>query len=458
MKLKRGIILLLVAIASVVFLTSKNHVLSQGGDDSEFVFQLKHRVNAHGDEFNALAKSSDGKRLFIGTEKGELIVWNILANRLERTLHQPTPIHFLASLSHPSEVVISGSKHVEPHNALVRQWNVDTGVFVDLKGVDTNSFPTALATEVSTGLIGVATRDGTVRVWDLNSPSHVAEWKLDGLPMDLALLHRAAYVPVVDREAFLSDEPRDSVIQKLSVDNPKQPAEEFSRLSAKSWTNISVSPGGRFLTAAFSGPGQSQTVIIDPVSKKEVGSLEGSESTWISPFKLLMFEAFDPSTVGDVPVRGRKIRIRKLKRMKADTEGRAFDLSDQVASEDGSKAWATYRKGPGFLEFDLRTNKIKTLIRGQSGAYSISVSQHGRNEGRLLTSGADGFVRLWNLDNISLIREFRVAPTDHFVSAAHLLSDARKAVVEIMRVPKRMAPPGMIEVILLDLQTGGERS
>jgi len=52
-------------------------------EDGELTFEIKHRVTAHGDEFNALAKNSDGQRLFIGTEKGEIIVWNIASQRAE---------------------------------------------------------------------------------------------------------------------------------------------------------------------------------------------------------------------------------------------------------------------------------------------------------------------------------------------------------------------------------------
>ena len=56
--------------------------------EGDFRFETKHRVNAHGDEFNCLARSADGRRLFTGTEKGDIIVWDLAANRLERTLHQ----------------------------------------------------------------------------------------------------------------------------------------------------------------------------------------------------------------------------------------------------------------------------------------------------------------------------------------------------------------------------------
>ena len=49
--------------------------------------------------------------------------------------------------------------------------------------------------------------------------------------------------------------------------------------------------------------------------------------------------------------------------MEVDTDGRAFDLTGQIANDEGTKAWASYRKGPVF-EFDLKTNKAKTHLQG----------------------------------------------------------------------------------------------
>lgn len=125
-------LLLFVSFASTIFAQRQ---IGEG----DFKFDVKHRVNAHGDEFNALAKSSDGQRIFTGTEKGDVIVWNVAANRLERTLHQPSPVQLVAALADARELIAAGSNRLKPHNALVRKWNVETGTFVDLTGVDADS-------------------------------------------------------------------------------------------------------------------------------------------------------------------------------------------------------------------------------------------------------------------------------------------------------------------------------
>src|SRR5215510_6085724 len=64
----------------------------QTGETPQLRFETRHRVNAHGDEFNALARSSDGSRLFIGTERGDIIVWNTATQQTERRLHQSSAV------------------------------------------------------------------------------------------------------------------------------------------------------------------------------------------------------------------------------------------------------------------------------------------------------------------------------------------------------------------------------
>jgi WD40 repeat protein len=160
-----------------------------------------------------------------------------------------------------------------------------------------------------------------------------------------------------------------------------------------------------------------------------------------------------------IPRRGPAKTVRQLGRMNADTDGRAFDLTGQVTNVDGSQVWASYRKGPGLLEFDLVSRKIRTLIEGPSRAYAISVVEQDSENGKLLTGGADGYVRLWNLADISLIREFRVAASGYYVTDADLLPDARSAIIGVMQIRKQMEQPiaDPLQVLLLDLQTGQQR-
>lgn len=423
--------------------------------EGDFKFDAKHRVNAHGDEYNSLAKSSDGQRLFTGTEKGDIIVWKITANRLERTLHQPSAIHYVAALSDPRELIAAGSNHVKPQNALVRKWNVETGTFVDLTGIDADSYPTALATDIDAGLIAVTTETGNVVVWDLQSNKQLAQWKINGVPAAVALLGRDVYVAIVDEESPVRM--GRGAIVKLNAGDPTQPPAEFMR-GNRYWNSLNSSPDRRLLSATYqAGFHGDQGVLIDPITKQVVGNFEAAASLWLDASKLMLFSWMDPFEIIEVTANAQPKSIRKFEQFESDTPGRAFALSGQVINADNSKVWASYSKGPGLLEFDLTTNKIKTLLGGLSGAYAVSVVTQDGQTGELLTGGGDGYVRLWNLVDFSLLKAYKVAGADQYVSDVHLVVGTRRAVVEIDRLRGPAEQPGPSEIVVLDLETGQQK-
>ena len=424
----------------------------------ELQFEITHRVNAHGDEFNGLAKSSDGQHLFTATEKGDIIVWNIAASRVERTLHNPTPLHLVASLADPRELVVAGSYHYKPPRAAVRKWNIETGAVTDLEGIDADSFPIAIATETATNLIAVTTAERTIAVWDAQTNRQLATWKLPTVPVAVALLGRDVYVATIDADLRSPyDPPKESAIIKLNVDDAKEAPADVLRVSGRMWQTLDVSPDYRFLSASYQSAAEgSRTVLIDPISKREVGKLEDSSPTWIDGSKLILWESLDPSEIVAVSPNGSARSIYKFPRMEADTRGRAFDMTGAVSLPDGAKVWASYRKGPGLLEFDRATNKIKTLLGGPSGAYALSVNG---SSGEVLTGGADGYVRLWKFEDLSLIKEYNVAKKGYFVSEAHLVPGSRAAIVgvRLARQPTPDRPLEPTEVIRLDLDTGEQK-
>lgn len=444
--------ILLVAFSSS--LTLAQSVIGQG----DFQFEVKHRVNAHGDEFNALAISSDRKRLFTGTEKGDVIIWDVAGNRLERTLHQPSGIHLVAVLSDPRELIAAGSNHVIPKNALVRRWNVETGTFVDLAGLESDSQVTALATDNEAKLIAAANETGTVIVWDSQTNKQVARWRVIGVPTGVALLGRDLYLATANLGPQRSVVGEGRIV-KLNVDDQKQPPADLSRVAGRLWSSLDSSPDRRLLTGTYQEGlyGNAKSVVIDPVSKAERGNFEGSALVWLDASKLLVFEWMDPVEIVQVSASAPAKIIRKFERFEADTPGRAFDLTGHVSNAASSKVWASYSKGPGLLEFDLATSKIKTLIGGPSGAYAVSVNTQDGQTGDLLTGGADGYVRLWNLADITLLKEFKITKSNSYVSEALLVPGSHRAIVAVRAMPKEHEPPGPAEIIGLDLETGQQK-
>lgn len=235
----------------------------------------------------------------------------------------------------------------------------------------------------------------------------------------------------------------------------------MQRVADRPWVALAASPDHTFLSATYESRREGgRTVVIEPNSKTEVGNFEASGFVWIDTARLMLFNWLDPSEVVQVSRREPAKSIQKFGRMEADTPGRAFDLTGQVVNADGSKAWASYSKGAGLLEFDLASNKIKTLIGGPSGAYALSVVTQDGQSGELLTGGADGYVRLWKLADLSLIKEYRIASSGYFVSDADLVAGSRRAVVGITRIRKESDSYGPAEpakVILLDLDTGQQK-
>lgn len=425
--------------------------------EGDFKLAAKHRVNAHGDEFNALTRSTDGQRIFTGTEKGDIIVWNVTANRLERTLHQSSGIHFIAALPDSRELIAASSNHLKPANSLVRRWNVETGTFVDLTGIDTDSFLTALATDTETGLIAVTTEKGAVVVWDSRTNQQLAQWKLNGLPTAVTFLGRNVYVATAGLNPSSGPQGRSAIV-KLKLDDQNQKPSDVLRVERGYWSALSSSPDRRLLSATYNEDYDAgKTFVIDPVAKRTVETFGASASVWLGASQLMLFEWLDPVEVVQLSPKTPVKSVRKFDRFEADTPGRAFDLTGQVANAAGSKVWASYSKGPGLLEFDLTTSKFKTLIGGPSGAYALSVVSEDGQTGELLTGGADGYVRLWNLADLSLLKEFKIAKPSHFVSEVHLAPGSRRAVVEVGKIRTPEQDPGPSEMVLVDLETGQQK-
>lgn len=453
----------IVAVFGLLIAVSVSLVLAQRPqEDQELNFEVERRINAHGDEFNGLAKSSDGKRLFTATEKGEIIVWNTAANRVERTLQQPSALHLIASLGGPREFVAVGYNHFKPIKALARKWNADTGEFVDLSGLDPNTTPIALATETVSGLIALTTQEGKVLVWDAQTNKQLGDWKLDAVPSAVAVLGRDVYVATVDQEYVTSGQgPQTNTILKLNVDRPQQAPAEFLRVEGRAWIDLGASPDYRLLRATYYASGQRHKIaVIDPESKREMGNFEAGASLWISNDRLMLFEWLDPTEIVQISSKGPAKSLRKFERLESDTPGRAFDLTGQVSNADGSKAWASYRQGPGLLEFDLAAKKIKTLIGGPSGAYALSVLSDDGKTGEVLTGGADGYVRLWKLSDLSLLKEYKVAGPNYFVKDALLVPGSRRAVFGTLRMDwmKEPSPDQVpVTVTVLDLETGQQK-
>ena len=69
MRLMRVSSLRFVAALVLMSAVSSSQVPAQSRDDPELLYDGKHRINAHGNEFNGLAKSSDGNDCLLPAKK-----------------------------------------------------------------------------------------------------------------------------------------------------------------------------------------------------------------------------------------------------------------------------------------------------------------------------------------------------------------------------------------------------
>jgi WD40 repeat protein len=105
-------------------------------EERQYNLHLIHRIVAHGDEFNAVKMSADGKRLFIGTEKGGILVWSIPENHIVQRLNQGSPVHALVLLANDKEILASGGNHfADLKSAVIRKWNLENGAFEEWSGM-----------------------------------------------------------------------------------------------------------------------------------------------------------------------------------------------------------------------------------------------------------------------------------------------------------------------------------
>lgn len=430
----------------------------QTSSRQELPFNPERRAIAHGNEFNALALSADERRLFIGTERGEIIVWNISEQRIERKLNQGKPVHMIVALTDPKFIVTSGEEHLGDNvRTTVRKWNVDTAAFEDLPGVGDIPVVLALAVEPVKGFVAAAGINGSVRVWDSISNRVVASWELEQVPVAMCLAGKEVFVSTVDAEILAGDrDPMESKLIVLNVSAPTIGPKEFFKGTGRFWSDLTVSPDGKTISAANSSSKGEQLTLLDPAKKLEVTSFKANAIVWIDSKKLLTFDGLDPSEIYQITDDG---HAKSIQTFKSNTwnlgGGREFELSGHVVLKNGSRSWTIYRKGAGFYEWDLKAETAKVLIAEHGGAYTLSVLQ---KEGLVLTGGRDGYVRLWNFADLSMRREFHVAAADAFVTDAELLPGGKSAVVATMPVNWRdEGGKTSTEITVVNFETGEQK-
>ena len=149
---------------------------SQTGEQAEYQLHLARRVNAHGDEFNAAALTTDERYLIIGTERGELLVWGLAERRALRSFKQNSPIHGLVMLADGRRVVTAGGWHMgEMNSGTIGRWDLESG---DYEEWPANASGTFYALTSDASILGVDLI-GRITAWTDSSGQVAASSELN---------------------------------------------------------------------------------------------------------------------------------------------------------------------------------------------------------------------------------------------------------------------------------------
>lgn len=371
-------------------------------------FQVERRVNAHGNEFMAIALTNDGKHLIVGTESGTLIVWGIPERRVVKELNQGSPVHCVVALKDSDTFVAAGGQHTgSNHRGVIRKWHFSSGKFEDLQGPSDSTFLT-LAADPTTGLIAAGSASGALAVWNAQTGTLILNVKLEGLIAGFALVGREIFLTTVITEGLGNDSLSPNSILRLSVDKPNQEPTQFIKKEAKRmWTELKVSPDLRFIAARGEGEGNSAVVLLDAKTGKEIAKFEAKSVAWSASGSLILFDREVATTRVTVDAGGSISRSDLLKSGTWHAAGSPGNLTGHVVSPDGSMAWQVFQLGATLVESDLNKKSFEVLHRLSGYVYAMQVRER---LGFIATGGDDEFVRVRKLSDLSVVSEFRVTP------------------------------------------------
>ena len=180
------LILIVVLLASLCA-----RVAPQG--NKEYTLEVQRRINAHGDEFMALALTKDERHLIIGTESGKLIVWDIAGRRILKQLDQGSPVHCVVGLNDSDTFIAAGGWQVFQLGATLVEVDLKNKRSETLYRLRGNLY--ALHVNEKAGLIATGGDDEFVRVRKLSDLSVVKEFKVElGVPQGVALMNDGRHV------------------------------------------------------------------------------------------------------------------------------------------------------------------------------------------------------------------------------------------------------------------------
>ena len=370
-------------------------------EENAYAFEIQRRLNAHGDEYMALALTSDERHLIIGTESGKLLVWGIAERRILKQLDQGEPVHCVVALNDADTFVAAGGPHTgATQRATVRKWRLSTGVSEEWQGL-TEGTILALAFDPKTELVTAGSTKGQLAVWHSTNGQIITKRTVNGGVSGLAINGQEVYVTTFQP----SEEESQNSILRLRVDEPSLPETDLTKDKDGSWGDLKTSPDGRFLAAQSEGDNERGVALFELSTGNKISTLEGEKFAWSTNGQLVLFD--HEVAIGRVSIdaHGQISHSKLSEGAQWHGLGDPSNMTGRVISKDGSRAWEVFQIGATLVELDLDNKGFKELHRVNGHLYALHVNE---KLGLIATGGDDKLVRVRKLSDLSLVKEFNV--------------------------------------------------
>lgn len=395
---------------SLVFLITFA-VFAEAQDNTFNSLKAIHRVNVHGDELMAISVSPDEQRIAIGTEKGELIIWNIEQRKIEKRFVQSHPIHAVQFLIDGQNVITAGGNHTGVENCSLGKWNIATGKFQEWRecGKETLFY---LSAENENGLVVAANALGYVTVWNAELGKQVAAWHTKKIILGMALLDNTIYISQPSKEINSKDESEElsTAIYSLSINSPQKPEQIFAPEKEKRiLAEIKISPDKKMLAVNGVEDDDYKLFVFDAAKGSVVSTVKGyGKSAWTADNRLLVTNGYYPQEIITINPDGKTESEKITDGGRFHQSGTPAEMTGVAISKSNKKVWETFQIGGVLAEDDLEKKTSDILINSRSLPFAMDVIETINNANYLVTGGDDRFVRVWNLSDLTLLKEFQV--------------------------------------------------
>jgi len=371
--------------------------------ENDYRFEIERRLNAHGDEFMALAQTTDGRYLIVGAESGKLIIWSIGERRIVKHLDQGSAVHCVVALNDGDTFVAAGGPHDGPNNrTVIRKWHISTGEAEEWQGL-TGGSVLLLAYDRKSELIVADTFTGKLAVWNSTNGALVTKRNFDGPASGLAINGKDIYRTQMSLE---DDEVKPNSILRFRIDQANRQPTPITKEADAVWGTLNISPNRRFLAARLYKDSAS-VALRDLVTQKTIAIFPGQNSAWSADGLLVIFDHEVATTRVSIDARGQVTQTELLKAAQWHGSGSPAHMTGHIVSADGSMAWEVFQLGATLVELDLNEKTFDQLFSVRGYLHALDVSEP---LNLLATGGDDGFVRVRKLSDFSLVKEFKVEP------------------------------------------------